>query len=68
MTRDDMYGSDVEWISDWVMKVEALTGLDCTCVRQVWNKEFFTIKELKDAQREDAMTFKGLANDLMRLC
>lgn len=68
MKREDIFGSDVQWIENWVKQVESLTGLRCDCVRQVWDKPSFTKKELKDAQKEEARVLKGLANDLLRLC
>lgn len=68
MKREDIFGSDVQWIENWVQRVESLTGLQCHVVRQVWNKPSFTKKELEAAQREEARVFKGLANDLLRLC
>lgn len=68
MTREEIFGSDVQWIENWVQRVEALTGLKCSCIREVWDRPTFDEKELKEAQREDARTFKGLANDLIRLC
>jgi hypothetical protein len=68
MTKEEIFGSDVQWIENWVQRVEALTGLKCSYVREVWNRPSFTPKELKDAQREEVRVFKGLANDLIRLC
>ena len=68
MKREDIFGSDVQWIENWVQRVESLTGLQCHCIRQVWNKHSFTKKELEDAQKEEARVLKGLANDLLRLC
>ncbi len=68
MKREDIFCSDVQWIENWVQRVESLTGLRCDCVRQVWDKQSFTKKELEDAQREEARVLKGLANDLLRLC
>ncbi len=68
MKREDIFDSDVQWIENWVQRVESLTGLQCHVIRQVWSKPSFTKKELKDAQKEEARVLKGLANDLLRLC
>ena len=68
MKREDIFGSEVQWIENWVQRVESLTGIKCNCVREVWDQKKFTKKELIEAQKEDAIIFKGLAQDLLSLC
>ena len=68
MTKQELKDSELQWIEDWVNKVETLTGLKCQCIRQVWSQNTFTKEDLVKAQNEDAFIFKGLANDLERLC
>jgi len=68
MTRNDLFGSDLQWIENWVQRIESLSGLQCQNIRQVWNKSSFTKKELRNAYMEDCVWFRGLASEISRLC
>lgn len=68
MKRNDLFGSDLQWIENWVQRIESISGLKCLRVRQVWDKPSFTKKELINAYEEDCGWFKGVANEISRLC
>lgn len=68
MKRDDLFGSDLQWIENWVQRIESLSSLQCQSIRQVWAKPSFTKKELLNAYKEDCIWFRGLASEIQTLC
>ena len=68
MTRNDLFGSDLQWIENWVQRIESISGLQCQSIRQVWNQPSFTKKELLNAYKEDCGWFRGMASEISRLC
>lgn len=68
MTRADIFGSDIQWIENWVQRIESVSSLDCINIRDVWNKQNFTKNELKEAYKRDCAWFRGYADTIMSLC
>lgn len=68
MKREDIFDSDVQWIENWVQRIESFSSLECVNIRSVWNQKQFTKKQLIDAYKEDCNWFRGFADEIMRLC
>jgi len=51
-------------IMNWKQRIESVSGLKCIHLSDVLNENNFTLKQLKDAQEEDRLYFKGLIEDI----
>lgn len=68
MKREDIFGSDLQYIENWVNRIESMTGIKCCTIRNVWNKTSFKKKELIEAFEEEKYWFKGLAQSIIDIC
>lgn len=68
MKREDIFGSDLQYIENWVQRIECLTGLECWRIRCLWKKPSFKRKELIEAFEKEKDWFKGLAQSIIDIC
>lgn len=68
MTREDIFGSDLQYVENWVQRIESMTGLRCFIIRNVWDKTSFKKKELIEAFEKEKYWFKGLAQSIIDIC
>lgn len=54
-------------IMNWKQRIESVSGLRCIHLSDVLSRDKFTLKQLKDAQEEDRLYFKGLVEDINTL-
>lgn len=68
MKREDILDSDVQYIENYVQRVESRLGAGfCWYIRQVWNKDNFTKKELVSAYKRQVSEIRDLAQDLLAI-
>ena len=68
MKREDIFGSDVQYIDNYVQSVESRLGAGfCWYIRSVWNKDDFTKKELVSAYKKQVSEIRDLAQDLLAI-
>lgn len=68
MTREDIFGSDVQYIENYVQRVESRLGAGfCWYIREVWNKSDFKKTELVAAYKKQCSEIRGLAQDLLAI-
>lgn len=68
MKKEDIFGSDVQWIENWVQRIESISSLECIHIREVWSQKQFTKKQLINAYKQDCNWFRGFADEIMSLC
>ncbi len=68
MKRKDILGSDVQYIENYVQRVECRLGAGfCWYIREVWNKDDFKKSELIEAYKEQRREIRELAQDLLSI-
>lgn len=66
MKRTDIFGSDVQYIENYVQRVESLLGEgSCRIIREVWNKDDFSKSELIQAYKQQVNAIREFAQSLL---
>lgn len=68
MKREDIICSDVQYIENYVQRVESRLGAGfCWYIREVWNKDDFKKSELIEAYKEQRREIRDIAQDLLSI-